>query len=104
HLLRQRGEMRRGKVAVAVLDQVQVLDQQVAPALAVAKQGAHLVERTRINLPALGGLAGAIAPSRARPLSRPLIVGSRIHVWNPSQLIKNGRHRSKTSPQLPSID
>ena len=54
HLLRQRREMGGGEMAVAVLDQVQMLDQQVAPARAIAEQRAHLVERLRIDLAALG--------------------------------------------------
>jgi hypothetical protein len=36
HLGRQRRQMRGGEMPVVVLDQVQVLDQQVAPALALA--------------------------------------------------------------------
>jgi hypothetical protein len=36
HLLRQRGEVRGGEITVAVLDEVQMLDQEIAPALAVA--------------------------------------------------------------------
>ena len=70
HLLRQRGEMRGGEIAVAVLDQVQVLDQQIAPALALAEQRAHLVERLRLDLPALGRLPRAVAPSRTGCLAR----------------------------------
>ena len=54
HLLRQRGEMRGREMPVAVLDQVQMLDQQIAPALAIAQQRAHLVERLRIDLAAFG--------------------------------------------------
>ena len=53
HLLRQRGEMRGGEMAVAVLDQVQMLDQQVAPARAVAEQRLDLGKRRRIDLPPL---------------------------------------------------
>ena len=45
HLVRQRREMRGGEMAVMVLDQVQVLDQQVAPARLVDQQRAHLFER-----------------------------------------------------------
>jgi hypothetical protein len=37
HLIRQRGEMRGGEMAVAVLDQVQVLDQEIAPTLVLAQ-------------------------------------------------------------------
>ena len=36
-----------------VLQQMQMLDQQVAPALALAEQRLHLVERRRVDLPAL---------------------------------------------------
>ena len=64
HLLRERGEMRGREMAVAVLDQMQVLDQQVALARPVAEQRAHLVERLRIDLAALGRArraAGALA-------------------------------------------
>ena len=53
HLLRQRGEMRGGQMAVMVLDQMQMLDQQIAPARPVGEQRLHLVERLRIDLPAL---------------------------------------------------
>ena len=42
-----------GEVAVMVLDEVQVLDQQVAPARAVGEQRAHFIERGRIDLAAL---------------------------------------------------
>src|SRR5262245_22883528 len=58
------------KMPVAVLDQVQMLDQQVAPARALTKQRPHLLEGTRVDLTALGGTAraagtaiGAIGPA-----------------------------------------
>src|SRR3546814_13215641 len=41
---------------VAVLDEVQVLDQQVRPSRPVAEQRLHLSQRVAIELPALGGL------------------------------------------------
>src|SRR6266849_4417343 len=71
HLLRERGEMRGGEVPVAVLDEMQMLDQQVAPALPLPEQRAHLGERRRIDLAALGGAwraaaGGAIARVRGR--------------------------------------
>ena len=53
HLGRERGEMRRGQVAVAILQQMQVLDQEIAPARAIAEQRPHLVERSRVELTAL---------------------------------------------------
>ena len=61
--------MRGGDVAVLVLDQMQVLDQQVALARAVAEQRRDLVERLRIDLPALGRaarLCGRAARRRCR--------------------------------------
>ena len=54
NLLRERGEMRGGDMAVMVLDQMQMLNQQIAPARPVGEQRAHLVERRRIDLTALG--------------------------------------------------
>ena len=49
--------MRGREMAVAVLDQMQMLDQQIAPARARAEQRADLVERRRIDLAALRGAA-----------------------------------------------
>ena len=53
HLLRQGGEMRGGQMAVMVLDEMQMLDQQIAPPRPVGQQRQHLFERLRIDLPAL---------------------------------------------------
>src|SRR5215467_14116006 len=74
HLLRQRGEMRGGEIAVAVLDQVEMLDQEIAPALALAQQRVHLYQRLRLDLAALGRFAWAVAASQTS------IVGARVHV------------------------
>ena len=49
HLGRQRDEMRGRQAAVAVLDLVEVLDQQVAAARRVAEQRLHLFARLRID-------------------------------------------------------
>ena len=54
HLVGERGQMRGREMAVAVLDQVQVLDQQIAPARPVAEQRLHLLERLVVDLPPLG--------------------------------------------------
>ena len=54
HLLGERGEMRGAEVAVAVLDQMQMLDQQIAPARPVAEQRAHLDQRPLLDLAPLG--------------------------------------------------
>ena len=46
--------MRGGEMAVMVLDQMQMLDQEIAPARPVGEQRAHFIERLRIDLAALG--------------------------------------------------
>ena len=53
HLLGQRDQMPRVQAAVFVLQQMQMLDQQVAAPLAIAEQVLYLGERGRIDLPAL---------------------------------------------------
>ena len=65
YLLGQRHQMPRVQAAVMVLQQMQMLDQQVAPALAIAEQRLHLIERRRIDLPAFRDVA-AVPPSRTR--------------------------------------
>src|SRR3546814_10524233 len=56
HLLGQRAQVARRQVAVAVLNQVQVLDQQIRPPRAVAQQSLDLFRRFEVELPTLGGL------------------------------------------------
>ena len=53
HFLRQSGEMRGRKMTVAILDQVQMLDQQIAPTLALAKERTYFLKRARLDLAAL---------------------------------------------------
>ena len=53
HRLGQRRHVQRGQVAVAVLDLVQVLDQQIAAARLAAKQRANLLARLRLDAAAL---------------------------------------------------
>ena len=65
--------MRGGQMPVMVLDQMQMLDQQIAPARPVGEQRAHLVERRRVDLAALGRArrpapAGAVAAGTRRSL------------------------------------
>src|SRR4051812_38877363 len=62
-LLRQRGEMRRREMAVTVLDEVQVFDQQIAPARPVAQKCTNLTQRRRLDLPSLGRPAWPAAAS-----------------------------------------
>ena len=52
HLGRERSEMRGREMAVMVLDQMQMLDQQIAPARPVGEQRLHVVQRGRIDLAA----------------------------------------------------
>src|SRR4051812_30073382 len=53
HLGGERREMNRGEMPVAVLDKMQVLDQEIAPAWAQSEERLHLLERLRIDLAAL---------------------------------------------------
>src|SRR5689334_7345472 len=53
HLLRQSSEMGGREMPVAILNEMQVLDQQIAPALALAKKRADFVVRPRVDLAAL---------------------------------------------------
>jgi hypothetical protein len=46
-------------VAVAILDQVEEFDQEIAPALPGAEQLSDLSERARLDLAAFRGLPGA---------------------------------------------
>jgi hypothetical protein len=53
HLMRQSGKMRRREMPIAVLNEMQMLDQEIAAALAVAKQRAYFLERLWVDLTAL---------------------------------------------------
>src|SRR5204862_3860393 len=61
HLGSERGQVRAGDVAVLVLDQMQMLDQQVALTRAVAEQRCDLSGRAGVDLPALGRAASLTA-------------------------------------------
>src|SRR5436309_3498300 len=50
HVVRERHQMRRGKLAVTVLDQMQMLDQEIRSTRTFAEQRAHFLERARIDL------------------------------------------------------
>ena len=62
HLVRQGRQVGGGQAAMLVLDQMQMLDQQIALARALAEQGLHLAQRRRIELPALRMRHGLAAP------------------------------------------
>jgi hypothetical protein len=54
--------MARMEAAEMVLQQMEVLDQQVAPAVALAEQGLDFVQGCRVDLPALRVVEPAPAP------------------------------------------
>jgi hypothetical protein len=54
HFLGERGQVRRGDLAVGVLDPVQVFDQQVAVARRLAKQCPNRIRGARLDLAPLG--------------------------------------------------
>ncbi len=62
HLFGQGRQMARIEAAVMVLQQVQMLDQQVAPPRALPEQGLHLGQGRRIDLPPLRMVEPAPAP------------------------------------------
>src|SRR5260370_4026615 len=64
HLLGQGHEMARVQAAEMVLQQMEVLDQEVATALALAEQRRDLGERRRVDLAALR-VIGPAPPPRA---------------------------------------
>ena len=54
HFRRQRNEMACVKAAEAILQKMQMLDQKIGLARAIAQQGSNLFEGVQVNLPALG--------------------------------------------------
>ena len=91
HLGRERGEMRGREIAVVVLDEMQMLDQQVAPARPVVEQRAHLVERLKVDLAALRRAARAVLPLRTRrdrsAFARPCRAPLSSLDWNTTQVV-----------------
>ena len=73
HLVGERRKMGRRNLVILVLDQVQMLDQEVAPARPVAEQLLDLVRGGRIDLAALRRRLGPLA-SLARMLERANLV------------------------------
>ena len=53
-LIRERRQTRSREIAVVILDEMQMLDQEIAPARPITKQRAHFIKRLEIDLPALG--------------------------------------------------
>ena len=61
HLVGERGEVGCGNLMIVVLDQVQMLDQEIAPPRPVAEQKRNLFSGLGIDLAALGGRFGPLA-------------------------------------------
>ena len=61
HLVRKRCEVACGNLLVGVLDEVQMLDQQIAPPRPVVEQKSNLFSGLRIDLAALGGRFGPLS-------------------------------------------
>ena len=68
HLGGERGQMRGGEMAVLVLDQMQMLDQQIALARRSPSSARDFVERPRIDLAALRRAARACGAGARAPL------------------------------------
>src|SRR6516162_11473215 len=62
HLLGERRQMARMQAAEMVLQQMEMLDKQIATPLAVAEQCLNLGERRRIDLPSFRVVGAAPAP------------------------------------------
>ena len=65
HFLRQRRQMRRRQIPVVVLNQMQVLDKQIAPAWPVDQQILHFGKGRGIDLAALGRARRPPSPGAA---------------------------------------
>ncbi len=72
HLLRQRREVARVEAAELVLDEMQELDQQIAPARLVAQQRLDLGERIGLDLAAAREIAAAAASGTGMDAARRL--------------------------------
>ena len=81
HLLSECSKMSSREMTIIVLNEMQVLDQQIALARARAEQRAHFLKRARINLPALRCLRWSASPARGL-----LIHDDRVHSEQPHDL------------------
>ena len=85
HFLRERSEMRGREIAVAVLNEMQVLDQKIALARAVAQECLHLGKSARIDLPAFRCLGRSASPARGL-----VVNGSRDFTQNSPTILPSG--------------
>ncbi len=118
HLVGKRGEVGRGDLMIFVLDEMQMLDQEIAPPRPVAEQGFDLLRGDRIDLASLGRGFGPPAPL-ARMFERAdflnvmtyrnvsflplLLFWSNPNVWHArcqAQLRNSHKHLRGTQPSL----
>jgi hypothetical protein len=81
-------KMRSREIAVMVLDQVQVLDEQIAPARPVAKEREHFFERLGIDLTALR------RARRPAPAGSPALLGRQLR-----RRLGQAHHSSSREPR-----
>ena len=74
--------MRGGQMAVTILDQMQVFDQEIAPARPVGQQRAHFIQRLGVDLTALGRTR---RPALARPRRRLHVLACNAHFVLPTR-------------------
>src|SRR4051794_4272484 len=92
HFLRQGGKMRGGEMAVLILNQMQVLDQEVAAARPVGQQRLDFLECRRLDLAALWGAARASAAGITLAIAAEWRLVLNVHcflaalVWSGSRL------------------
>ena len=81
HQMRERGQMRRGEMAVFVLDQMQMLDQQIAAARPFREQRLNLGQGGGVNLPALRRDARTPPPRSSAVVLLPPVRALRTPGW-----------------------
>ena len=80
HLGRESDQVRRGKAAEAILNPVQMLDQQIPSTRGIAEKREHLLARLRIDATSFRSRASALERllvSRHRPYSMPIAAALR---------------------------
>src|ERR1700730_15573159 len=85
--------MARMQAAEMVLQQMQVLDQQIVAPLALAEQRQDLVDRGRVNLPALRMIEAA--PPAGAGMDAAIVFRGRLHACSLNSLsaLQGGRGR-----------
>src|SRR5437660_6178891 len=82
-------------MSVPVLDQMQVLDKEVAPERPISEQGAHLCERRGINLAALRGAARP-------PLATGRVSVHHLHLFQLNTLTRSYQNSPTIRPSAPT--